>query len=96
MPNVVLEVLSSGLAVIAPDVGGIKDVIPPDSGFLVEQHDDVDGYVAAIRSSIQHPERIEAERNERMRQLRDRHSLKRFVDAIAHLPPYATPAGVAD
>lgn len=53
MPNVVLEALSAGLPVIAPDVGGIREaVIDGETGFLLENLSDdndlLDLYVEAI------------------------------------------------
>jgi len=53
LPNVVLEALASGLTVIAPDVGGIGEVIiPSETGFLVPDIQDdeslIQAYVAAI------------------------------------------------
>jgi glycosyltransferase involved in cell wall biosynthesis len=35
LPNVVLEVMSAGLIVIAPSLGGIPEAVTPKSGFLV-------------------------------------------------------------
>ena len=52
LPNVLLEALSAGLPVIAPDVGGIREaVMPGRTGWLVEAEDDdalVGEYVRAI------------------------------------------------
>lgn len=52
LPNVLLEALAATLPVIAPDVGGIDEVVKPElTGWLVRGEDDralVDGYVRAI------------------------------------------------
>jgi glycosyltransferase involved in cell wall biosynthesis len=44
MPNVVLEAMASGLPVIATDVGGTRELIPPNAGFVVPS-EEVDGFV---------------------------------------------------
>ncbi len=36
MPCVILEALCTGIPVIASDVGGIREVVNPDNGILVE------------------------------------------------------------
>ena len=53
LPNVILEAIASGLIVIAPDVGGISEVVTDDiTGFLVpstgSDHDMADQYVERI------------------------------------------------
>jgi glycosyltransferase involved in cell wall biosynthesis len=88
MPNVVLEALASGLAVLAPDIGGIHEVIPADSGFLIGGFDDVQAYVEAIRRVTTNPQLIFAERDIRLKLLREQNSPEAFIASLAGMPLY--------
>jgi glycosyltransferase involved in cell wall biosynthesis len=48
LPNVLLEAASADLPVIAPDIGGIRDLIPTQR--LIRPVDDVDQYAHTIRA----------------------------------------------
>ncbi|MCQ0971233.1 glycosyltransferase family 4 protein [Paracoccus sp. TK19116] len=56
MPTIVLDAIRSGLPVIAPDVGGLSEVIASDTGWLIESPDDVEGYVAAVAEALSNPD----------------------------------------
>jgi len=89
MPNVILEAMAAGLAVLAPNVGGISEVIRPDSQFLVPRFDDVNGYVNTIRHIIANPRLILEERNRGMLYLREKHSAESFVASLAKIASYS-------
>jgi glycosyltransferase involved in cell wall biosynthesis len=88
MPLVLLEALASGLAVLAPDVGGIREVIPADSGFLIGRCDDVQAYVEAIRRVIANPQLIFAECDKRQKLLRELYSPQAFTASLGGMPFY--------
>jgi len=48
LPNVLLEALGSGLIVVAPDEGGVSEVINDQTGYLISGPTDVDGYVVVL------------------------------------------------
>lgn len=50
MPNVILEAAAAGLPIVAPDVGGISEFLP--AGCLIGAVDDIEGYVARIRTLV--------------------------------------------
>ncbi len=60
IPNVILEAMSHGLAVIAPDVGGISEVVDGETGILLpslaDDRDMADSYVQAIRTLVNEPD----------------------------------------
>lgn len=56
LPNIVLEAMKAGLLVIAPDVGGIAEVVGSESGVLIPDCNSVDDYVAALEKICADPE----------------------------------------
>ncbi|MDZ7839287.1 MAG: glycosyltransferase family 4 protein [Gammaproteobacteria bacterium] len=56
MPTIVLDAIRVGLPVIAPDVGGLSEVINAETGWLVDHHDDVEGYRKAVNEVLAQPE----------------------------------------
>jgi glycosyltransferase involved in cell wall biosynthesis len=62
IPNVILEAISHGLAVIAPDVGSISEVVDGETGILLpslaDDRDMADSYVQAIRKLVNDPDLI--------------------------------------
>jgi glycosyltransferase involved in cell wall biosynthesis len=88
LPNVILEAMAGGLAVLAPDVGGIGEVITPNSEFLIPRFDDVKGYVGAIRHLNANPQLIVQQRDRGLQYLRENHSSEAFVASLAKLSAY--------
>ncbi|UIY43251.1 glycosyltransferase [Methylobacterium radiotolerans] len=60
LPNVVLEAISAGLPVVAPNIGGIPEVLTEDTGYLLSNSIDAEimasKYLAAIEKFYQDPE----------------------------------------
>ena len=49
MPNILLEIATKGLPIIAPNVGGVGDfIINNETGILIDDYKDVDTYLKAI------------------------------------------------
>ena len=94
LPNVLLEAMAAGLAVVAPDVGGVGElIIPGQTGYLISPYDDVEAFVAAIDRIAAHPG-IAAElvRNG-YHLLSRRHSWASFARAITSAPGYMSHQG---
>jgi glycosyltransferase involved in cell wall biosynthesis len=87
LPNIVLEALACGMAVIAPDVGGIAEVVlDGETGHLIQNVPDddalIDAYVNAIRKLYSHWERsLEMAANGR-RLIASRHSEPAFKQRV--------------
>lgn len=78
LPNVLLEIASSGLPVVASDVGGVSDIINDKTGHLVKM-DDIDGYVAAIQDIRTHPDSAAAKAKKAQQIVQNRHSWRHFL-----------------
>jgi glycosyltransferase involved in cell wall biosynthesis len=85
MPNVLLEAIASGLPIIAPDVGGIRELVTDNSGWLVRRFDDIGEYVRLIKHVLDYPD----EANDRCRRaqalLKQRHSWSAFTSRLTGL-----------
>lgn len=82
IPTVLLEIGELEIPVVAPDVGGVKEVITADTGWLVDVCDDIDAYEAAIQEMLQNPElaRIKAIKFKEL--LRSNHSVETYLDTL--------------
>jgi glycosyltransferase involved in cell wall biosynthesis len=92
MPNVLLEALAHGLAVVASGVGGVPELIENEvTGFCVNPYDDVNAYCDALRT-------LQADRT-KLAQLAaagkqlvdDRHSWTAFQRTVGCVPDYLSP-----
>lgn len=55
MPTILLDAAGARLPIVAADVGGIAELVGPETGWLVAPFDDVEGYVAALRAALSDP-----------------------------------------
>lgn len=79
MPTILIEIAVRGMAVIASNVGGVPELIGPETGYPIEDIENVDAYVRTIRQALENPQ----ERIQRARHLQDkavqRYSTGRYV-----------------
>ncbi|MCR2824013.1 glycosyltransferase [Microbacterium sp. zg.Y909] len=88
LPNTVLEAMSSGMPVVAPDVGDIARVVTTATGFLVGDPEDTSGYVAALTRIVEDfPEALARARRGRERVMAD-FSAARLDATLEALPGY--------
>jgi glycosyltransferase involved in cell wall biosynthesis len=69
MPNVILEGMASGLAIIATDVGAVSVAVNRDNGWLVEPRD-AGQLLAALREACH--ANLEPRRRNALRDVRER------------------------
>lgn len=82
MPTILLELAIRGVAVIASQVGGVPEMADAETSFPVDDINDPDAYVAAIRFALNNPKvRVERARTMQERAAR-RHSTKAYVAKI--------------
>ncbi|KRE99944.1 hypothetical protein ASG87_13200 [Frateuria sp. Soil773] len=86
LPNVLLEAASSHLPVVAPDIGGIRDLIPAQH--LIHPADDADRYVRAIRA-LEDPVAREAWLNIQQERLPG-FTTEAFVASLRGIPGYSS------
>jgi glycosyltransferase involved in cell wall biosynthesis len=88
MPRVLVSAGASGMPVVAPDVGGIRELVDDETGWLVRDSNDVHAFVRALRSVRAAP----AEADRRRRQLMERvvkdHNWQDFRHRLAIEPGF--------
>lgn len=90
LPNILLEAISSGLLVVAPDVGGIGELMHPGSPVFVQNKNDVDAFVAALRWAFANPGDATKAQTTQSACVAAKHSQSAFKQTLAGLESYAS------
>lgn len=88
LPNVLLEAVCAGLPIIAPNVGGISELVTAATGFLVTRADAVDECVRCIRQIRDDPQAAAAKAEAAAKLVATRHSWKAFVSSLHSVDGY--------
>ncbi|HWK66431.1 MAG TPA: glycosyltransferase family 4 protein [Rhizobiaceae bacterium] len=88
MPISVLEATMHGLPVVAPDVGGIGEIIDSTTGWLVSSPDAVAEYVDALKEIEENPREAARRVARAQERLVELHSMKTFIRALESVPGY--------
>jgi glycosyltransferase involved in cell wall biosynthesis len=91
MPNILVEAAAHGLAIVAPDVGGVAELVTAPSGWLVPRDDDVHGYVSSLAAALGDPAERRRRAEAALRTVHERHTFGAFVSQLAKVPKYLAP-----
>lgn len=83
VPNIVLEMASAGLPIIASDAGGVRNFIENGkTGILIEDLNNADAYVAAIERVRQNPAILDELVKNAQQKVATQHSWEAFIEAV--------------
>ena len=86
MPNVLLEATASGLPIIAPNIGGISElVINKQTGLLLEKNNDIHGYVEGIQFIKDNPEIAKTYWDNAYNIIQERHTQEAFEKRLQEI-----------
>jgi glycosyltransferase involved in cell wall biosynthesis len=82
VPNILLEMMGEGVLIVAPDEGGVSEIVNDRTGVLVRPWDAVEQYVEALERL----EKMRLDLTDRVaagqKLLRERHSWRHFLDDV--------------
>ena len=82
LPNALIEAASRGMVLVAPDVGGVSEVVTDQTGVLVSDNEDIDQYVNAIKSLSSDMGRFTRLAEGSKRLIKKRHSWNNFARQV--------------
>ncbi|HSW92112.1 MAG TPA: glycosyltransferase [Candidatus Saccharimonadales bacterium] len=88
MPNALLQAVVGGVAVMSSSAGGVSEIINQDTGYLIDQYDDVDAYVDRLAYIIDNRDDLKKKRVAAMDVVRKRHTWAAFVDTLRNEKGY--------
>ncbi len=88
LPIVLLEMAMIGLPIIAPDVGGIGELINDSTGWLVSSPDAIDEYVEALEAIRNNPGEVAKRTRAARNFVLQRHSWENFTRSVRVIPNY--------
>ena len=91
MPNVVVEAAAFGLPVIAPDVGGVGELIDETTGWLVKSAEGLQSYLDHLGEALARPDERIARAQAALGRVRRNHSLEAFGASLGLVPGYLSP-----
>ncbi|MGC5780826.1 glycosyltransferase family 4 protein [Methylobacterium sp. NFXW15] len=53
LPNILLEIAAAELPIVAPNVGGISELVSSRTGWIVDEHNEPSAYVSAIMAALE-------------------------------------------
>lgn len=85
LPNVLLEAAAAGVPIVAPNIGGIAELVNDETGWLIGNHNDPRSYVDALRDCFSHSGEARARTSRLQALIRDRHGPGRFAETVSSL-----------
>ena len=83
LPNVLLEAASKKLPIVASDIGGVSDFVENEkTGILIEDIENPDAYIEAIKKLRKNPDLGKAYTAKAQEKLKTRHSWKKFFEEV--------------
>lgn len=88
LPNILLEVGSLGVPIIAPNVGGVPELIDSNTGYLVCGARNIFGYLDSIMSIRQNPNEAKRRAKNLQNLIKNRHSWQKFTEHVMRIQNY--------
>lgn len=88
MPIALLEIASKGLPIVAPDIGGISELVDENTGWLVSGPASVSGYLDALAQIADDPREAGRRVDSLQAALLRDYTFSAFCDALARIPNY--------
>lgn len=82
LPTILLDVAQAKLPIIAPNVGGIAEIITTETGWLVEDYEDIGAYSKALGYVVSNTDDAEKRSSELVKLLSDKFSAKSYSDKM--------------
>lgn len=82
LPTILLDMAAACLPIVAPNVGGIGEIIDDRTGWLVEHFEDVEGYSAALAEMVAAPEQANARAQALLARLESQFAPERYINHI--------------
>lgn len=85
VPLTLLDAMSQGIPVVAPLVGGVGEILDETTGFPVDDFDDIEAYVRALREILRDTAVAQARADAARTRIRAAYSMEHFTSALEEL-----------
>jgi glycosyltransferase involved in cell wall biosynthesis len=86
LPNVLIETAAAGVPIAAADVGGVKELVMPETGWLVEDHENPRSYLRALDEIRANPAEAARRRDRMLEFVTREHSWSRYLERMSETP----------